>query len=70
MDKTEDFLKRHMLAASSVDADQTLDFILSEMEKGLEEENGSSLLWFFLSERGILRLRRQTYPGVESLGYF
>ena len=43
MDKTEDFLKRHMLAASSVDADKTLDFILSEMEKGLEEENGSSL---------------------------
>ena len=29
MDKTEDFLKRHMLAASSVDADKTLDFILS-----------------------------------------
>ena len=43
MDKTEDFLKRYMLAASSVDADKTLDFILSEMEKGLEEENGSSL---------------------------
>lgn len=43
MDKIEDFLKRHMLAASSVDADKTLDFILSEMEKGLEEENGSSL---------------------------
>ena len=43
MDKTEDFLKRHMLAASSVDSDKTLDFILSEMEKGLEEENGSSL---------------------------
>ena len=43
MDRTEDFLKRHMLSASSVDEDKTLDFMLSEMEKGLAKENGSSL---------------------------
>ncbi len=32
-----------MLSASSVDEDKTLDFMLSEMEKGLAKENGSSL---------------------------
>ncbi len=43
MGKCEEFLERHMLTASSVDADRTLDFILSEMEKGLAVENSSSL---------------------------
>ena len=43
MGKCEEFLELHMLTASSVDADRTLDFILSEMEKGLAVENSSSL---------------------------
>lgn len=43
MGRTEEFLERHMLSAASVDADKTLGFVLSEMEKGLEKENGSSL---------------------------
>ena len=43
MDRTGEFLERHMLTASSVDADRTLDFILSEMEKGLAADDGSSL---------------------------
>ena len=43
MGKCEEFLGRHMLSASSIDADKTLDFILSEMEKGLAVENSSSL---------------------------
>ncbi len=43
MGKTEDFIAKHMLSAASVDEEKTLGFILSEMEKGLEKENGSSL---------------------------
>lgn len=43
MGRTEEFLQRHMLTAASVDEDKILGFILSEMEKGLAKENGSSL---------------------------
>ena len=43
MGKTEDFLRKHMLSAASVDTDKTLAFILSEMKKGLDKENSSSL---------------------------
>ena len=43
MGKTEDFLRKHMLTAASVDTDKTLDFVLSEMKKGLEDEESSSL---------------------------
>ena len=42
MGKTEDFLRKHMLSAASVDTDKTLAFILSEMKKGLDKENSSS----------------------------
>ena len=43
MEKTEDFLRRHMLLAESIDEDELLSFILSEMEKGLAADGGSSL---------------------------
>ena len=43
MGKTEDFLRRHTLSAASIDTDKTLDFILSEMKKGLKDESSSSL---------------------------
>ena len=43
MGKVEEFLERHMLSASALDDDKMLAFILSEMEKGLAKEDGSSL---------------------------
>ncbi len=43
MDRTEDFLVRHALAASCIDEDKVLGFMLSEMEKGLQAENGASM---------------------------
>ena len=43
MDRTDEFLERHMLSAASIDEDRTLGFILSEMGKGLMVEDSSSL---------------------------
>ena len=43
MGRTEEFLERHMISPSAVDEDKALDFILSEMEKGLEKEDSGSL---------------------------